>query len=96
MMHSCEEGYQIAMYSCTHNMNIVGEFIIHKNHVTKFILAKNMTIIWDKAALHSASKSREHVTTYNVIAAKDYKRLLVNVWELDKINSRKLRRKSIL
>jgi len=58
MMHSLEQGFQIGRYSCTHSTRADGQLIIHKNHATILILAPGMTVIWDKATLYSASKSK--------------------------------------
>lgn len=45
MMHSLEQGFQIIMYSCTHNTRADGRLIIHKNHATRLVLAPDMTLI---------------------------------------------------
>jgi len=59
-MHSLEDGFEIVMYSCTHNTRLDGDLIIHKHQGTRLILGANMSLGYNEATLHGASKSREY------------------------------------
>lgn len=52
-------------------MNVDGALVICKTHASRMIHAKDMTLIWDKDMLHSASKSRKYFTNNNTILTRE-------------------------
>ena len=87
MMHSLEEGFQIVMWSCTHNHKLGTDFKVHRNSKIRFIMPKNMGIMWHEALFHGGSKSR----SYPDGTTMEYMRLFTYLWQLletsDKRNS---------
>ena len=62
MMLSLDDGYQLVLYSCTHNTDL-SKLKVHRNSVLRIILGPNMGTMWHEALLHNASKSRINPTT---------------------------------
>ena len=58
MMHSLKDGFQIVMWCCTHNHKLGHDFKVHRNCKIRFILPKNMGILWHEGLYHGGSKSR--------------------------------------
>ena len=60
MMLSLEDGFQIVMWCCTHNHKLGHDFKVHRNYKIRFILPKNMGILWHEGLYHGGSKSRNN------------------------------------
>ena len=56
MMHFFEEGFSIVLYTCTHSS--FKSTMIHRNHVVRLILGKNMVLIWHARLLYSGARTR--------------------------------------
>ena len=78
MMLSLEDGFQIVMWSCTHNHKMSKDFKVHRNCKLRFILPKNMGIMWHEGLFHGGSKSRYN---HDGTATKEDMRLFTYLWQ---------------
>lgn len=70
-IHSLKEGFELVMYSCTHNTWLDGELSIHKNQVARLILAPDMSLRYHEATLHGVSKSRQFSDENDIIQIQE-------------------------
>ena len=60
-MNALKDDFNIIMYSCTHDTEMWNG-CIHRKHVVRLILAKEILAIWHESLYHSGARSRQTPT----------------------------------